>query len=461
MYEVFRPHLSQITSIRVGHSQPPSKAKLPLADFTPLYNLKLVNFHCATYCFEPKELVKMFGACNSRLRSLKLGWDGAHIFPFDGFPSLEHLSLFVVPSLRDCDRVRRETVAPSLKTFFVDNLWWFVTTVYGEITFPNLRAFSLQELDLPHFELFDFISVHPSLLEVDLPNTDISFPDFVGLAQGERKDFFSRAPCPSLADIQGFSALSLSALARLDGLTLSGFFFTRSRHLENCTHPILPHRLTELGIQTSLDSTLLLEDVGLLGGFPLFSECTKLSLVISSAEEDPSFATDSTTFAALGRSLAKWKKLRHLHLSCAFPTDFVLPVDENGHIRNFENYCHTELVHLQCVEEFRQDCIDCELEYKDEDCVIQFWREMHEWEMRYCLRDIVPACPALEVFEWSMHSEFDDTQDPEWHPPLWRSRIHRNSDGSARVISSQLTWNGHPNHPLSMRDKRFNRYRTS
>ncbi|KAJ7492865.1 hypothetical protein FB451DRAFT_1219871 [Mycena latifolia] len=322
MFEFFRHHLSLIRVLRVGNPilrRPSSPRPRPPHGWNPYCDQllpgarqfvlleNLVNFDCVGFCFEPTELAEVFGASNSRLQSLRLGWDWRHLFPFEALPSLENLSIHVIArpnsgcwqkELSYYDPVHPCTF-PSLTTLsIIDAFLWFDQTICGEVTFPALRKFHL----LPRspdccVRILGFISDHPGLLEVDIPRMYLNFPDLINLAKSERKTSWHtrstiRARGAPLSGAIIPDPIYDTDFMRWKGLELAGFSFIRAarKQPEDPADPVAPHKLTELSIQTSPDhESLLLQGIGALGRVPLLADCTRLSLVISDAhnEEDP------------------------------------------------------------------------------------------------------------------------------------------------------------------------------
>jgi hypothetical protein len=186
----------------------------------------------------------------------------------------------------------------------------------------------------------------------------------------------------------------------------------------------------------------------------------------------------------LGQGFSKWKNLRYLYLECTFPRDWDTNVKSTfpspywiddlrrplRYALEFKLYYDE---HFDCdfddYEEYRQFFIDCGLECHEDTCLMQLWKETHENAMAFCVRHLASNCITLEVFEWRMRpQEFGTDEDDEelfdtadigtYSHPLWRWNIHRRSDGSMRMVSGYLTWNGQPNHPPSPGD-RFKKYK--
>ncbi|KAJ6574856.1 hypothetical protein B0H19DRAFT_616258 [Mycena capillaripes] len=195
MFEPFRPHLSEIKTITVGH-EPLYQISLShdlhgysfykgrrfpaRLDFPSLHNL--VNFDCAGFSFEPRQLEQVFGVSNPRLQSLRLRWSAAHHFPFENFPSLQHLFVYIFFDV-DLPEPSRPfpLVFPSLITLSVmTNMGWFSSKIEGQVIFPNLSAFHL----LPNSSSSDlgFIYDNPTLREVSVSPVTVDFPSFVRLA---------------------------------------------------------------------------------------------------------------------------------------------------------------------------------------------------------------------------------------------------------------------------------------
>ncbi|KAJ6574858.1 hypothetical protein B0H19DRAFT_1371782 [Mycena capillaripes] len=352
LFDRFGPHLSQIASIRVGH--PPLRVLLskncPNLNFPT--NLEyarlhiLARFDCVGFCFQPKELTEVFGASNSQLRSLRLGWDGGWLFPFDSFPALENLfALIYAHEPRSYDPHPR--VFPSLTTLSImdNNMGFFETKICGQATFPNLRTFRLQSRPtFRHNRLFGFISDHTTILDVDIPEIYVDFLTFAQLARGDRN--------------------------------------------KNSTGQYL----------------------GGLGEFPSFVECTKLSLVISDPGdevEDPALESIESMMRVLGESLARWKNLRHLYLECTSPEldddlrwmdDPWQELDDCGHHPYCEHWCDE-------VEEWQQFFFEDDMECHDDSCSMQLWKATHEHDMVSCMRRLASACITLEVFKWRIRSQ--------------------------------------------------------
>jgi hypothetical protein len=181
----------------------------------------------------------------------------------------------------------------------MDNMLWFETKICGQATFPNLRAFHLQPSSkFRHSRLFGFICDHPTVVDVDIPEVYVDFPSFVKLARGDRNsNWNTNLPVETHrllpAETPGLRSADHPDFAIWNGLELAGFSFTRAAQPETLIGPVFPHKLTELCMETSPDgNALLLQDIGRLGEFPLFVDCTKLSLVISDAnDEDPELAS--------------------------------------------------------------------------------------------------------------------------------------------------------------------------
>ncbi|KAF7339902.1 hypothetical protein MVEN_01907500 [Mycena venus] len=295
--------------------------------------------------------------------------------------------------------------------------------------------------NLHRSQIQSFVYDHPTLLEVDIPKIIIGFPDFVKLARGD-------GIWNPLTDIPGVKTTDHEDLARWNSLELAGFSFFRVAPPENHVDPILPRKLMELSMETSSDSTLSTQDIGTLAEFPLFADCTKLSLIIHSLSDDPEF-----TISSLAESLARWKNLRYLHLSCfeLFPS-LELPMEDDRPL-DFRTYYREFLIDFGDVDYWRASIIESDFTFKDDACAMEFWKEWHEEDMFFCVRQLASACPTLEEFGWSILS-YSDADGHSPCPPLWRCKIHRHPDGAVRAVSDTLTWNGHLNHPPS-RDERF------
>jgi hypothetical protein len=135
-------------------------------------------------------------------------------------------------------------------------------------------------------------------VDVDIPEVYVDFPSFVKLARGDRNsNWNTNLPVETHrllpAETPGLRSADHPDFAIWNGLELAGFSFTRAAQPETLIGPVFPHKLTELCMETSPDgNALLLQDIGGLGEFPLFVDCTKLSLVISDANgEDPELAS--------------------------------------------------------------------------------------------------------------------------------------------------------------------------
>ncbi|KAJ7169636.1 hypothetical protein C8R46DRAFT_1089458 [Mycena filopes] len=299
----FRRRLSFITSIRVGHS-PLSRVgvvRCPDSEFPPGLHFSdlqnLVHFDFLGFPFCPKRLLEMFGPSRPKIRSLTLGWSSDHVFPFEVFPSLENLSLLINPGQPPlaCEPLSCGSppiVFPTLTTLsIIDNMLWFDSKICGRATFPNLRAFYLRpHSKFRHKRLFGFISDHPTLLDVSIPELYVGFPDLVKLARGERNSSWNvELPVDpnrlARIEVPALSAVDHIDFAKWNGLEVSSFSFVRAAH---AVPPIL-HNLAQLTLETSPDgASFFLKDIGGLGEFPLLAECTRLSLVISESanEED-------------------------------------------------------------------------------------------------------------------------------------------------------------------------------
>ncbi|KAJ7835305.1 hypothetical protein B0H13DRAFT_2108469 [Mycena leptocephala] len=451
MFKFFRHHLSQITYVlellhnitslssrTISVEHPPS---LPAGrQFTGLHNL--VNFDCVGFCFKPTQLAEVFGASNPRLRSLRLGWNPAHVFPFELFPALERLFVFIYTGFGYDTQLALGSsghrIFPSLTTLSImDNMGWFETMICGQVIFPNLRAFHLLPNSTSRYSrLFGFICDSPALLEDWNTHSPM------------KPDRLPRADFPSL------SRMDHPDFAIWNGLELAGFSFARSAQLENLVAPTSPHKLIKLSLETSPykynSDPLWLQNIGGLGEFPLFADCTKLSLVIPDATdgelEDPEL--DNPTDDASSEDL-----------SPALPSvDMRLPIQDN-YALDFQTYCEREFDDRASIEEFRQTFIDLGLECRDDNCAMQLWKATNEKAMAVQVRDLASACMTLEVFEWSMRARDFDSFELSLglcaHPPLWCWDIHRNSDGGVESVSGRLTWNGLANHPSSCLDEQF------
>ncbi|KAJ7462622.1 hypothetical protein B0H11DRAFT_88341 [Mycena galericulata] len=239
MFDFFRKYLSRINTICVGHrplcmffrddartndrwheyDYCPTPYLPAAAQFPKLKNL--VIFNCIGFCFEPRELACVFGVSNATLRSLRLGWDASCLFPFQAFPILE--SLFIYVFVRD---PRRRKLPPSRRIFpslvtlsIIDNVMWFETTICGVAAFPNLRTLHL----LPnshkrHGHIFGFISDHPSLLDVNIHRILVNFPSFIKLAKRDRHVSWN-TEAPFSDGSLGFEVTSLNSLGFSYGTT--------------------------------------------------------------------------------------------------------------------------------------------------------------------------------------------------------------------------------------------------
>ncbi|KAJ7492866.1 hypothetical protein FB451DRAFT_1219876 [Mycena latifolia] len=458
LFEVLTSHFFHIKSIRVGHPHVRRyltsdfnarymdmylDPRLPSAlQFSQLENLS--SFHCLGFCFEPTELTTVFGASNSMLRSLRLGWDASRLFPFETFPSLEKLFIDVIVR-RSC-RIPHllPRIFPSLLTLsIIDNMAWFVTKIWRRATFPNLRVFHLLTNNAADWRVLNFISNHPTLLEVDLPRALMDFPEFVRLAMDERdwttQDLF------------------------WNDLKLAGFSFVRTarQQPENPADPASPHTLAELNLTTSpFENTFLLEHVGRLAEFPLFAPCSRLSLVICNIDdEDPNLQTLMSTTCILGETLAEFKNLQYFHLGARFSFRNAPPMRDDESLDCASYFEEWALwFGSQEADDLRQTAIDHGRECHDNACAMTLWKEEREEGMASWVRRLAMACRKLEVFELSMRgSDFEWTEFTTGsctHPPLWRWDICRDPDG-AILVSGRLTWNGYPNHPSHCLSKRF------
>ncbi|KAJ6604407.1 hypothetical protein DFH09DRAFT_1269909 [Mycena vulgaris] len=197
-----------------------------------------------------------------------------------------------------------------------------------------------------------------------------------------------------------------------------------------------------------------LEGIGALGEVPLLADCTRLSLVISdsNSDEDPDMEDIRSIMTVLGDSLARWRSLRYLFLGCTYPDHYgSLPMRKGKPLDCKTYFEDAESVSLDWAEELRQEAIDFHgLESHGDACAMELWKELHEYEEMWVGR-LAWACTTLEVIEWSMQERGFDADGLSLgrcpHPPLWRWKVHREPDGAARLVSGQLTWNGHPNHP--------------
>jgi hypothetical protein len=235
-----------------------------------------------------------------------LGWNPAHVFPFELFPALERLFVFIYTDFGYDTQLALGSsgrrIFPSLTTLSImDNMAWFETKICGQVIFPNLRAFHLLPNSTSRYSrLFGFICDSPALLEVNIAALLIDFPSFVRLARGDRnRDWDTHSPMKSdrlpRADFPSLSRMDHPDFATWNGLELAGFSFARSAQPENLVAPTSPHKLIKLGLEMSPynynSDPLWLQNIGGLGEFPLFADCTKLSLVIPDATdgelEDP------------------------------------------------------------------------------------------------------------------------------------------------------------------------------
>ncbi|KAJ7139879.1 hypothetical protein C8R44DRAFT_316628 [Mycena epipterygia] len=495
MFAVFNQHLSRINSISVGYSPLPklslfgagalNDGLLPSAfDFVRLQNL--VDFDCLGFCFEPRELTEVFGVSNPTLRSLRLSWAGSCAFPFHAFPSLENLFIRAIPrTFVDFD-VPCLRIFPSLTTFLIlDTDMWFETEICGCMTFPHLRAFYM----VPDYSncdtrILDFISDHPTLLDVNIPKMYIDFPDFIQLVKGGRNIKW-HTPSESFLEEDSSSVESLRLaptydpeFAKWNDSKLSGFAFVRAsrKQPENTADPLPPHKLTELSIVTSSAmGNFRLADLGELGRLSLFADCTRLSIILvdplDGGDTDPELNTVESIIAVLQDSLPKWEHLRHFYLGCRFPFLWDDIFDGNGLLPmrggkpfDLKTYCDTFGFSTEKIQKIQQNVIDLGFECSDDTCIMQLWEAMYEEEMAGCVRSLAWACMTLEVFEWSMRDPGFDAGDlirgccaP---PPLWRWDIHRNPlNGGVRLVSGHATWNGHPNHLPSSLGEQFRKYK--
>ncbi|KAJ7124774.1 hypothetical protein C8R43DRAFT_1030738 [Mycena crocata] len=490
MFNLFSQHLSLIKSIRVGHpslfmfhaSDPcmmdgwkeyllflTPDFRVPAAlEFPRLHNL--VSFDCLGFCFDPWQLQEMCGKSNSILRSLRLGWHAGHNFPFEGFPALRNLFVYVIYRGQTYKRtVLQKQVFPPLATLSIsDSKRWFKKRIYSLITFPNLRALHLHSSACAD-HILDFISCHPTLLEVNISKICITLPDFVQLAKNVS---------PS-DQVSGLGPAD-PAFAVWNDLELYHFFFVRAtpRQPENPSNPKLPHTLTELGLETSPDDPLLLQNIGGLGEFPLFADCTRLSLVIPDwgDEEDPDMWSVASIVNVLKEGLAKWTNLRYLHFGCNFPDYWGDALDARSEKWKYDDrppmcggkaLCFKDLCDEDpdddFTSDFRQAVIDWGFDCHDDTCGMELWKAPHEGSMARLVWQLAAVCNTLEMFEWSMQDcEFDTAELRAGlcsHPPLWRWSIHRNANASVRLVSGHLTWNGHPNHPTAYIDTHFKTYK--
>ncbi|KAJ6627178.1 hypothetical protein B0H10DRAFT_423815 [Mycena sp. CBHHK59/15] len=200
MIDQFKEHLSLIRSIRVGHG-PLRKSEAGLSEecLWPLSLLpeaeriaqlcNLTNFDCLGFCFDPDVLEVTFGTVNTRLQSFRLGWDDGSAFPFEAFPSLESLHIYVIPhSFNGSERQLCASQSPSLTALSVidADAAWFEQNICGRVTFPNLRVLNILPSGFSYDAILIFISEHPTLTAVNIPRIYIPFPEFVTLVKGER-----------------------------------------------------------------------------------------------------------------------------------------------------------------------------------------------------------------------------------------------------------------------------------
>ncbi|KAJ6604406.1 hypothetical protein DFH09DRAFT_308395 [Mycena vulgaris] len=434
---------------------------LPAARQFPRLN-NLVNFDCVGFRFTPIVLRNF----NPKLRSLRLGWNANCLFPFDAFPCLEHLFIYVI--LPDIPKEKSNSgwprIHPSLATLsIIDNMGWFDKYICAVATFPNLRAFHLLTNRVDP-RMWGFIAAHRNLLEVNLPRAFVSFPDLFQLAKGGRKTI------PSLLDpSSALGPADHTDFLMWNDLQLASFAFVRAaqKPSENPTDPVASHILTEFSLQTSPSdvSTLFIQEIGGLSKFPLLADCTRLSLVISRVDEiDPDMESMESMMTALGENLTKFKKLRYFYLACTFP-DYDPPPMRGDEPLDCETYLE-ECVHeygVEWVEDLRREAITWGWDCQDDACAMKLWEAQHEMKMTSLVRCLAEACATLETFEFSLRSPgFDSTELSMGlcsHPPLWRWSIWRNPDRSVRLVSGYLTWNGHPQHPSSYLGEQFKKYK--
>ncbi|KAJ7706439.1 hypothetical protein B0H17DRAFT_1037215 [Mycena rosella] len=273
----------------------------------------------------------------------------------------------------------------------------------------------------------------------------LNFPEFIDLAKGERKPSWHTRRQRPHRPLQIPDPEYDPDFVRWTGVELAGFSFVRAGREEPANAPT--------HIQTSPDhDPLFLKDVGALGEVPLLSDCIRLSLVISDAnnDEDPDMETVDLIKNVLGEGLMHWSNLRHLYLGCTFPAWDDPPPMRDGKALDCKTYfeeCESDYG-LDWVEEIRQDAEDQGYDYRDDACAMELWVEQTSYS-EALVRCFARACRTLELFEWSMPDFNADglIRGLCTYPPLGRWKIYRDPDGSVRTISGQVTWNGHPNHP--------------
>ncbi|KAJ7783504.1 hypothetical protein DFH07DRAFT_188834 [Mycena maculata] len=189
-----------------------------------------------------------------------------------------------------------------------------------------------------------------------------------------------------------------------------------------------------------------------MGEFPSLINCTRLSIVVSDPEaeevEDPALENVESMIFALGKSLGKWKHLRHFQFGCTFSglwdehTVFESPsmelvYDSRPPMRgdtplDFKVFCDEQLDYIDLdEEEFLQAVRDLEVH---DTCTMQLWGKLHESEMALKVGHLAKACPTLESISFSMRAPGFDA--------VWIfARIHRCGIG-AFIEIRLVVWNG-------------------
>ncbi|KAF7793380.1 hypothetical protein EIP86_004492 [Pleurotus ostreatoroseus] len=363
-------------------------------------------------------------ASTQNLQEITLVWnDRCNFPPQTQLPKLETLRLWLQNNYRDFSSYSLDSITPytSITRLMLhnstDGASMFLEHYLHSVSFPNLRILNLREVFAHNVDwIFDFVQRHSTLFEVNLElgEDSVRFESVVKLIQ-EMEDGW------------------------LEGDYLDA-------HLPHFLK-LLAHfpDLEELRVSSCNPQREIIWSTFMVSCFLLLS----FQLNISCQND----ITNSLSHFSCLRNLAihwllddlEWEdEIAEERVWTPFLDEVSPPYDiSNQEIRDYNLENIEGILKNAGLEQNVwkapewPDNLNERLDEEDEHLALRAWKALHETSVRSHMHALAKRCPMLEEIEWYLRwSSFDEIV-------RWKWRVVRGKDGSASMLTDELSWPGH------------------